>query len=324
VQAVAEARGGLRRSSGVLLLITPARNEADHIERTARAVMAQTRPPDLWLVIDDGSDDATPELLASLGAEIPFLRVLSTPKGHTAASPDRLAVAAEARAFNWALAGVELADYSHVGKLDGDIELPPEYFERLLDRFAAEPSLGIAGGMLQERTRGGWKTDRVPGYHVRGALKLYSRECFEAIGGIEERLGWDTIDETYARMRGFATRSFPEVVARHHRPVATADGTLRGRARHGQCAYILHYGLPWVTLRSVKVAASWPFGLSGVAFLYGYLRSAARREARVDDPAFRRRVRRELRSRLLPSRLLAAAGGERSDPVEALVSSGLK
>jgi hypothetical protein len=75
----------------------------------------------------------------------------------------------------------------------------------------------------------------------------------------------------------------------------------------------------------VKVAASWPFGLSGAAFLYGYLRSAARREARVDDPDFRRRVRRELRSRLLPSRLLAAAGGgERSDPVEALVSSGLK
>ena len=29
---------------------------------------------------------------------------------------------------------------------------------------------------------------------MRGALKLYSRECFVAIGGIEERLGWDTID----------------------------------------------------------------------------------------------------------------------------------
>jgi hypothetical protein len=80
-----------------------------------------------------------------------------------------------------------------------------------------------------------------------------------------------------------------------------------------------------VTLRSVKVAGSWPVGLSGVAFLYGYLRSAARREPRVDDPAFRRLVRRELRGRLLPSRLLAAAGGERSDPAEALVSSsGLK
>ena len=126
---------------------------------------------------------------------------------------------------------------------------------------------------------------------MRGALKLYSRECFAAIGGIEERLGWDTIDETYARMDGFATRSFPELAARHHRPVATRGGTLRGRARHGQCAYILRYGGWWVALRSLKVACSRPYGLSGIAFLYGYVRAAVRREDRVEDDRFRRFVR---------------------------------
>jgi poly-beta-1,6-N-acetyl-D-glucosamine synthase len=303
----------------VLLLITPARNEADHIVRTARAVAAQTRPPDLWLIVDDGSDDATPDLLRALAAEIPCLRVLTTPRDHTQAGPDRLALAAEARAFNWALGHVDPSAYAHISKLDGDIELPPDYFERLLARFHEEPQLGIAGGTLLEPSGGGWRTERVPDYHVRGALKLYSRACFEAIGGIDERLGWDTIDETYARMRGFTTRSFSDVIARHHRPVATADGTLRGRARHGQCAYILHYGLPWVTLRSVKVATKWPAGLSGAAFLYGYLRSAARREPRVDDPAFRRLVRRELRGRLRPTRLLPGNRAASSSLSEAFV-----
>jgi biofilm PGA synthesis N-glycosyltransferase PgaC len=315
-EAAAQARGGLSRSSGVLLLITPVRNEADHIVRTARAVAAQTRPPDLWLVVDDASDDATPELLRSLAAEIGFMHVLSAPRGHTAKGPDRLALAAEARAFNWALAQVELHDYTHIGKLDGDIELPADYFERLLAKFGADPALGVAGGTLVEQERGAWRVQRVPGYHVRGALKLYSLECFEAIGGIDERLGWDTIDETYARLRGFTTRSFDELVARHHRPVGTADGTLRGRARHGQCAYILHYGLPWVTLRSLKVATTWPQGLSGAAFLFGYLRAAARRESRVDDPAFRRLVRSELRARMTPARVLAAARGGSSPIAE--------
>ena len=47
----------------------------------------------------------------------------------------------------------------------------------------------------------------------------YTRACFEAIGGVQERLGWDTIDETYARMRGFKTRSFTDLVAVHHRPL---------------------------------------------------------------------------------------------------------
>jgi poly-beta-1,6-N-acetyl-D-glucosamine synthase len=304
----------------VLLLVTPVRNEADHIVRTARALQAQTRTPDLWLVVDDGSDDATPELLRGLEAEIGFLRVLAAPRDHTAAGPDRLALAAEARAFNWALSHVELEEFAYVGKLDGDIELPPEYYERLLERFDEEPALGIAGGVLEERARNGaWSVDRNPDYHVRGALKLYRRACFEAIGGIEERLGWDTIDEAYARLHGFATRSFDGVVGRHHRPAGSADGTLRGRARHGQCAYILNYGLGWVALRSVKVAAERPYIFSGLAYLYGYVRSALRREARVDDPAFRRLVRRELRRRLVPTRLLGWGHGTSSRPSEAFV-----
>jgi hypothetical protein len=145
---------------------------------------------------------------------------------------------------------------------------------------------------------------------VRGALKLYSRECFSSIGGIEERLGWDTIDETYARMNGFNTRSLSEVVARHHRPVATRGGTLRGRARHGQCAYILRYGGWWVALRSLKVACSRPYGLSGLAFLYGYLRSAVQGEDRVEDERFRRFVAAELRGRVTSSRLLGASAPE--------------
>lgn len=287
-----------------LLLITPARDEATHLERTIRAVAAQTQRPDLWLIVDDGSTDATPDILARAASELPFLRVLHAPQG-TAANPDRLAMAAEARAFNWALDSLDLDDYTHVGKLDADVELPAEYFERMIESFDREPQLGIAGGGLLERGRNGWQLAKVPDYHVRGALKLYSRECFGAIGGIEERLGWDTIDETYARMNGFTTRSLSEVAARHHRPVATRGGTLRGRARHGQCAYILRYGGWWVGLRSLKVACSHPYGLSGLAFLYGYLRSAVRREDRVEDERFRRFVAAELRNRVNPMKVPA-------------------
>jgi biofilm PGA synthesis N-glycosyltransferase PgaC len=281
-----------------LLLITPARNEAAHLERTIRAVAAQTRPPDLWLVVDDGSDDGTPELLDRLAEEVPFLEVRRAPARTAAAEEDGLALAAEAIAFNAALESVDLAGFTHVGKLDADVELPPEYFEGLLSRFGAEPQLGVAGGVLLERDGKGWEPTKVPAHHVRGALKLYSRECFEAIGGIEERLGWDTIDETYARMRGFKTRSLPGLTARHHRPVATRGGTLRGRARHGQCAYILRYDAWWVILRSFKVALQRPYALSGIAFLCGYFRALLNSQPKVEDERYREFVRDELRSRL--------------------------
>jgi poly-beta-1,6-N-acetyl-D-glucosamine synthase len=297
-----------------VLLITPARDEAEHLEQTIRAVAAQTVPPDLWLIADDGSTDATPRILERAAAELPFLEVLQMPAQARRTGTDGLAIAAEARAFNAALAGVDRADFTHVGKLDADIELPSDYLECLLERFAAEPELGIAGGTLLEETAGEWRPTRVPAYHVRGAVKLYSRECFAAIGGIEERLGWDTIDETYARMHGFTTRSLPQLTARHHRPVATRGGALRGRARLGQCAYILRYSTWWVMLRSLKIATWRPFGLSGLAFLYGYMRSALRRENRVEDDRYRRFVARELRARAGAALTRRA---QFSDPLEA-------
>lgn len=281
-----------------LLLVTPARNEAVHLDRTVRAVAAQTRPPDLWLVVDDGSADDTPRLLEKLAAEVPCVRALRAPQRITGNGHDPLAVAAEARAFNWALATVDVARFTHIGKLDADVELPPDYFERLLARFAEEPRLGVAGGVLLERGRNGWNRTRVPEHHVRGALKLYSRACFQDIGGIEERLGWDTIDETYARMHGYAAHSLPWLAARHHRPVATAHGALRGRARHGRCAYVVRQPAWWVLLRSLRVGREPPLGLSGLAFLYGYARSALRRDERVEDARFRRFVATELRARL--------------------------
>jgi poly-beta-1,6-N-acetyl-D-glucosamine synthase len=287
-----------------LLLISPVRNEQAHLELIADALTRQTRPPDLWVVVNDGSTDETPAILARLAERIPFLKVVDT-DGTKRAKPikDRLATAAAPRTFNVGLNSVDWHGFTHISKLDGDTELPPDYFERLLGEFERDPRLGLAGGVYADPDPDpegdGWKPMRIPAdYHVPGTLKCYSIACFEAIGGVQERLGWDTIDEIYARMRGYRTRTFPELIARHHRPWGSADGTLKGRARHGQCAYVVHFTLPWVTLRAFKVARARPRGLSGVAFLYGYVRSAFRRVERVEDPAFRAFVHRELRERI--------------------------
>jgi len=288
------------RPSPSVLIISPVRNEAAHIERVVRAVAAQELPPARWVVIDDGSTDETVAILRRLELEVPFMVVLEADRDATAElGRDRLARAAAPRNFNAGLATIDWRRYDYVMKLDGDIELPPHYLRALLDRFAADRRLGIAGGVLIEPLPGGgYRSIRIAGNHVHGALKCYRRECFEAIGGVQKRLGWDTIDETYARMRGYETPSFTDLVSVHHRPIASADGVIRGRARHGECAYIAHYPPLWVALRSLKVACSRPRVISGAAFMYGYVRAAARRTERVPDAAYRRFTRRELRERL--------------------------
>ena len=279
-----------------LLIVTPVRDEAGTIERVAAAVEAQTRPPDLWLVVDDGSRDETPRLLRALAAELPFMRVAGV-DDDVADSAAGLERGSEARAFN---AGLRLAGwhgYDYVGKLDGDIELPPDYFERLLEALRHDPRLGIAGGVFGERGRRGWRTVREPSTHVAGALKLYRRDCLLEIGGIDERLGWDTADELRARMRGWETRALASLQARHHRRWGSAGGRLRGCRRYGACAHAIGEPAWWVVLRALKVSRARPPIASGLAFLAGYAAARVRRAPRVEDDVARF-ARRELRARL--------------------------
>lgn len=283
-----------------VLIVSPVRNEAAHIERVVRSVAAQERQPDRWIVIDDGSTDGTGALLESLASDLPFMEVhradAYTPH---AGARDRLALAAAPRMFNAGLACVEWRNYTHIMKLDGDIELGPSYLRVLLERFAAAPRLGLAGGVLIEpMADGGMRPLAIPRHHVHGALKCYTRECLIAIGGVQERLAWDTIDETYARMRGFETVTFDDLVSVHHRPWGSADGSLRGRARLGECAYITQYPPSWIILRSLKLSFGRPRGLVGLAYVFGYVRAAVRRKRRVEDPAYRQFTRGELRRRL--------------------------
>jgi poly-beta-1,6-N-acetyl-D-glucosamine synthase len=279
-----------------LLIISPVHNEAAHLELVIAAMAAQTRPPDEWIVVDDGSTDATAEILERAAGEVPFMRVLRSEPVAEPAGTDRLSNAAAPRTFNRGLAAS--AAFTHVGKLDGDIELPPDYFERLLARFHEDERLGIAGGVVVERHGGRWQVHGASHLqHVRGALRIYSRSCFDAIGGVREVLGWDGIDTVLARMNGFRTESFPELVARHHRPTGTAQGRLRGHLRLGRCMYIQGFPAYWVSARAVKVGTSSPPVLSGLTFLAGYCHAALRRVPRFEEPGYREHLRAELRGR---------------------------
>ncbi|HVI13696.1 MAG TPA: glycosyltransferase family A protein, partial [Pseudolabrys sp.] len=45
------------------MLISPCRDEAQYLRGTLDSVAAQSVPPALWVVVDDGSTDATAAIL---------------------------------------------------------------------------------------------------------------------------------------------------------------------------------------------------------------------------------------------------------------------
>jgi biofilm PGA synthesis N-glycosyltransferase PgaC len=283
-----------------LLLITPVHNEAPHLRQVVRSVADQTRPPDHWVVVDDNSSDGSGELLREILAPLSFATLVATDPAYTVTTDgDRNAAGGPDRAWNYGLQHADLKAFTHVGKLDGDIVLPPDYLEALLARFTECPRLGMAAGTVTERRGDHVWVMPTPADQVTAPARLYSVECFTAIGGMPPYMGADVVTTVYAKMRGFDTVTFAEWPVLHLRPMATADGLRRGRERQGAYQYVTHYSFPWVFVRSFVVGARFrPRGLSGAWFLLGYVKAALRRQPRVEDPAWQEFARAERRTRV--------------------------
>jgi poly-beta-1,6-N-acetyl-D-glucosamine synthase len=278
-------------------IVSPVRNEAQYIRETLRSVMSQSEPPAVWIIADDGSTDATASIVEEFSGGAVNIRLLSVVDNSSGASDDRLEWAAEARAFNLGLREVDLGAVSYIVKLDGDLRFGADYFERLLDEFDNDETLGIAGGHCYEIRNGRRMLEWVPESHVRGATKMYRAACFAEIGGVEPVYGWDTLDEIKAQMAGWRTRSF-HLSLDHLKPTGSVGGLLRGRARMGRGAFLLGYHPVFILARSVRMSLYPPYIIGGSAFLAGYLMALARRLPRVADDGTVKYMRQQQMRRL--------------------------
>jgi poly-beta-1,6-N-acetyl-D-glucosamine synthase len=267
-------------------------NEERFLPVLLDSIARQRRQPDQLLLVDDGSDDASPAIARTFDREHAYARALRRPR--RPAEKDRLATAAELKAFHW---GVErLAEpWDIVVKLDGDLDLPPRFFEALVSAFVADPRLGIAGAPLSTRGRDGEvRVERSAPWHVRGPNKFYRRECWEQISPLPEFLGWDAIDEARAQLKGWrlAVVPIPDGSTVHLRSTGTHDGALRGYRRRGIAAWA--YGAhPLGVVASAAVRVADPPRVRGsLAYVGGWLEAAARREPRAERQVLRF-VRRE-------------------------------
>jgi poly-beta-1,6-N-acetyl-D-glucosamine synthase len=260
------------------VLITAARNEERVIEKTLTSVAAQTRPPARWVIVDDGSTDATAALVERYAAKYPWIWLVSRP-----ARSDRN-FAGKASAVNAALDCLKDLEFEVVGNLDADVSFEPDYMDFVVTKFASDPRLGVAGTPFTEE--GGYDSTRDSfegANYVAGPCQLFRYRCFQQIGGYvaNKAGGVDWIAVMTARMMGWNVRAFPEKRFHHHRKMGTAErGVLRSAFSYGEKDYYLGGSPIWQMARVGYRMMKPPFLLGGLALGLGYTWAALRRVKR--------------------------------------------
>src|SRR5262249_48491486 len=160
-----------------LVAITPARDEEKLLPGLISSMATQSRLPDRWIVIDDGSGDGTAEILDRAAERYSWVEPYHLPRNRVRAPGGESVI----MQF---LPTEKFAKWDYLLRLDADLTFAPDFIEKLLLEFERDPELGIGGPALLELQGAEWHEIRVPSFHVRGAAKMYSQQCFSAIGGL--------------------------------------------------------------------------------------------------------------------------------------------
>lgn len=274
-------------------IVSPVRDEAAYLRRTADSLLAQSHRPLAWVIVDDGSSDETVAIATELAREHDWISVRETGAGGPRARGARIV-----RAFGLGLQDLT-CEPDVVVKLDGDLHLPSHYFEWVAAVFERDPRAGIVGGqaLVYDGTR--WRPDHRAAHTIPGVAKAYRMTALEDIGGLHPSMGWDGIDEYAARARDWHVHAMPELTILHLRMRGTAQSWREARFEEGVANHYMGYLPAFVAVRvAYRMVVAQPPIAGGFTLGAGYLWSRLRGAPQVDDELAIGELRREQRARL--------------------------
>jgi glycosyltransferase involved in cell wall biosynthesis len=254
-------------------IVTPAYNEQATLHAVATSVFKQNLKPAMWVIVDDGSSDETLQVARKIAEGRAWISVVEKERASGICDESFMAfkVGVSVTRSNW----------DFLMKLDADTTLPERFLERLIAEFETDPALGIASGMCAG--------EPVLWLHPRGNNRVYRAECWKQITFPEDGLGWDTVDEVFARLNGWQTKAFSDLVCEHMRSKLP---DAKYRFHQGRLSRHLGYFWWFVLGRSAKMLVS-----SGIQPSFAYLAGYLKGGFGSTDESVKRAVRMDQRNR---------------------------
>jgi glycosyltransferase involved in cell wall biosynthesis len=245
-------------------LIIPASNEAQHIQLTLQSIVEQTITASKVVVVNDNSTDNTPDIVAEFVTRYPWIELI-----HKTSEAIHLPGSKVIQAFQKGLDSID-EDYDFIVKLDADLILPPNYFEKIIQLFQSDANIGMAGGFAYIQKNEDWILENLTDKdHIRGAFKAYRRQCFLDIGGLKPAMGWDTVDELLAKFYNWEVVTDASLKIKHLKPTG-ANYNKSARYKQGEAFYTLGYGFFITAIASLKLALMKKKPLLFIDYLQGF------------------------------------------------------
>src|SRR5690554_5153500 len=259
-------------------IIIPAYNEQKNIGLTLDSVLKQTLLPQKVVVVNDNSSDNTAEIVKEFTEKYNFISLVNTNSTQIHLPGSKVI-----EAF---IQGLEVLheNYEFIVKLDADLILPENYFERIAQIFSENPKVGMAGGRAFIEKDGKWILESLTDNdHIRGAFKSYRKECFLEIGKLKTEMGWDTVDELLSRYFGWEIIVDKSLEVKHLKPTGS-EYSKKSRYKQGEAFYRLGYGF-WITLlASLKLAVRKKKPLLFVEYLKGFFKAKSDKKPLLVTP----------------------------------------
>ncbi len=255
-------------------IITPLKNEADHLLETINSVCNQTHLPLLWIIVNDGSTDYSKEILDEHVSAFSWINVVNAPEIKKTDYSSRVI-----DLFNYGCSKI-VTKPAFICKMDADVSFGKDFFKNIFKQFEDDPKLAIASGHLHingvpEKI----DTDQL--VCTRGATKVYRTSFLEEIGGLISYQGWDTLDNVAARAKGWNVMIVDEPFEHLKEEGVRVGKTVFRHVRNGYYNGSLPFYFPYFLIKILVKLFERPIFFSSMFMLWGYVKA---RLAKVKSP----------------------------------------
>ena len=267
------------------------RNEEKYVRETLESLELQSFKPTEVIIIDDASNDNTYYIMQEIAKRNGWKtsrKEKNDEKYSSIVSSLRIA------------SSLMSNDYDFIMVLDGDTVLESHYIEKILQKFEADPKLGIAGGSLRNYDMNiDLKTIAKLNSDVFGCNRIYSRKCWNDVNVGKlltvNTIIWDPEHSAKAAVRGYTVRRFDDIISHALRlPRFVVPSFSKGIL-----SYCFGYSLPTALISA--------FISRDLKFLAGYLLALVSQEKKIDNNENMKKMRKTYEAeyiRMLYSRLL--------------------